>query len=169
MDRRSLLKSAAALRPYSPTAAAVAATEPAALAPLVQPVKASPYASYVWEWFVSHDGETYYEGFPTKEEAIKYAQQSEYSLVAECRQQDFRLDISGDWIVERLNEDNYELIGEGDGIDCTSAQQADLERMVGRAIEAWVVKHGINITAWSFEETKNQTEIAAVTNGELTK
>lgn len=162
MDRRSLLKSAAALTataalPAAPVNAAIVA-DAVEVAPVV-PLKASPYANYVWEWFVSYDGETYYESFPTKEEAIKYAQQCEYSVVAECIQRDFRLDISGYWLLEHLNDNNMELIGEGEGIECTPEQEKDLEKMVQRAIEAWIVKHNINITAWSFDGVRNETDV----------
>ncbi|MGY4621995.1 hypothetical protein ACVWZ4_007222 [Bradyrhizobium sp. USDA 4472] len=163
MDRRSLLKSAAAL---SAAAALPAATSaPAAIAAdaavpaVVAPLKANPYTNYVWEWFVSHDGETYYEGFPTKEEALQYAQQCDYSLIAECHQQDFRLDIDGYWLIDHLNDANCDLIGEGDGIEATNEQRLDLEKMVQSAIEAWVVKHNIKITAWTFDGTQNETNV----------
>jgi len=161
MDRRSLLKSAAALSAAAaiPTVAVEAAAPaiPAAIVP--QPLNVKPYANYVWEWFVSHDGCTYYEGFATKEEALEYAQKCDYSLIAECMQQDFRLEVDGWRILEDLNETNYDLIGEGEGIECTNEQRLDLEAMVNRAIEAWVVKHGINITAWSFDGTRNETDV----------
>jgi hypothetical protein len=126
---------------------------------VVASVKANPYTKYVWQWFVSHDGETYYEGFETKEEAVKYAQQCDYSLVAECVQQDFRLNIDGYRLLEELNESNYDLIGEGEGIECTNDQRLDLEKMVQQAIEAWIVKHNIDITAWSFDGVRNQTDV----------
>lgn len=165
MDRRSLLKSAAvlpaaALVPSFPTIAAI--IEPAAP---VAPLSVRPYADYVWEWFVSHDGETYYEGFSTKEEAIQYAQQSDYCVIAECVQQDFDLSVSAYDILERINDNNMELIGDGEGIECTREQERDLEEMVQRSIEAWTIKHSINLTAWSFAGMRNETDVAAVPNG----
>jgi len=134
------------------------AAEAAAALP-VQPAKLTPYGNYVWQWFVSNDGETYYEPFPTKEEAIEYAKQSEYSLIAECMQQDFDLGVPAYWIIEHINDSNMERIGEGEGIECTAAQERDLEAMVQKAIEAWVVKHNISITAWSFDGVRNETAV----------
>ncbi len=162
MDRRSLLKSAAALTATAaiPSAAAQAvAVESAPVAPLVTPAKLSPYADYVWEWFVSHNGEVYHEGFPTKEEAVAYAQQCDYAIVAECKPQDFDLSIDGEWLLEHLDEQNYDRIGGGDGIAATQAQRAELGDMVTRAIEAWVVKNNIDIRAWSFGGHQNETRV----------
>ncbi len=159
MDRRTLLKTVAAVPAVALMPATPALAEPAQAAAPVVPLSVKPYAKYAWEWFVSHDGETYYEGFPTKEDAIKYAQQCDYSLIAECKQQDFNLDIEGWQLIERLNEDNYELIGEGEGIECTAKQARDLGDMVTRAVEAWTIKHSIHLTAWSFADTKNETDV----------
>lgn len=159
MDRRTLLKSAAAIPAAAmvPALSSVAsAIEPAAP---VTPAQLRPYANYVWQWFVSHDGETYYEAFPTKEEAIQYAQQCEYSLIAECIQQDFDLSVDAYSILERIDDNNMELIGEGEGIQCSSAQASDLEKMIQKAIEAWVVKHNIDLTAWSFGGVRNETDV----------
>lgn len=161
MDRRSLLKSAAALSATAAVAPVATIADAAPAAEVITPANLTPYANYVWEWFVSHDGETYYEGFPTKEEALAYAKQEEYALVAECKQQDFCLELQGWRILEQLNDDNMEMMGEGEGIEATPAQERDLEDMVRRAIEAWVVKHGIRITAWSFADTQNETKVEA--------
>jgi hypothetical protein len=159
--RRDFLKvgvaaTAAGLAPAVSAEVGVISEPIAAPPPVPTPVKLRPYADYVWEWFVSHDGDVYYEAFPTKEEAIEYAQRCDYSIIAECIQQDFRLDVDGWRIIENLNDSNMELIGDGEGIECTADQERDLERMVQQAIEAWVVKHNINITAWSFDGTKNK-------------
>lgn len=162
-SRRDFLKVgtvavAASALPTTPPVAAFAEAAPVPAA--IVPAKLSPYGNYVWEWFVSNDGETYYEPFPTKEEALEYARRSEYSLIAECQMQDFDLSIPAWVILERLDENNYERIGDGEGIQCTPAQDRDLEAMVQKAIEAWVVKHNINITAWSFGATKNQQAVS---------
>lgn len=166
MDRRSLLKAAvvlpaAAAVPVAsiPDAVADVISEPPAPVASIASIKANPYVNYVWQWFVSNDGETYYEGFETKEAAIEYAKQSEYCLIAECVQQDFRLSIDGYWLLEQLNDNNMELTGEGEGIECTPAQERDLEHMVQKAIEAWVVKHNISITAWSFDGVRNKESV----------
>lgn len=153
--RVSTTAAAAAMLP----AVAVEAAPEAPIAGPVTPAKLTPYANYVWQWFVSNDGETYYEPFPTKEEAIEYAKQSDYCLIAECMQQDFDLGIPGYWIIEHINNNNMERIGEGEGIECTPAQERDLEVMVQKAIEAWVVKHNISITAWSFDGVRNETSV----------
>lgn len=165
MDRRSLLKSVAVLTAAaSAPGALVDALAPGPIIAAPIPLKVSPYANHIWQWFVSNDREVYYEAFETKEQAIEYARACDYSFVAECQQQDFRLEVDGERVLERLNEDNYEQIGEGEGVECTSAQTRDLSDMLTRALEAWVVKHSINITAWSFAETKNETEVKAVTS-----
>jgi hypothetical protein len=156
MDRRTLLKSAAALSAAVVVPVTIAEAAPA----VVQPLKLSPYVNHVWQWFVSHDKEVYYEAFETMEQAIEYGKACGYSFVAECQQQDFRLEVDAERVLEWLNEDNYEQIGEGGGVECTSAQQRDLSDMLTRALEAWVVKHSINITAWSFADTKNETTVS---------
>lgn len=156
-SRRSLLKGAAVI----PAAAAVAtsglgtaATEAAAL-----PVPPTPYTEYPWRWFVSHDKEVYHDDFDTLEDALRYAQSSEYAYVAECRQQDFDLSLDGWQAIDYLNDQNGDRIGEGEGIECTPEQERDLDKMLTAAVEAWVVKHKIKITAWSFAETRNLTEV----------
>ena len=159
MDRRQLLKTTIAA-----TAAAAVPFQAAQPAEVIataipKPIDIRPYANYVFEWFVSHDGETYYEGFSTKEEAIEYANASEMSIVAECKSTDFNIEIDGRDIIERINDNNYE--GEGDGIRCTREQENDLTRMLTRAMEAWVVKHNIDIRAWSFAEVRNKTELTS--------
>ena len=160
MDRRSLLKTAAALPAVALVPAAPVLPEAAIEAPTpIAPVSLRPYANYVWEWFVSNDGCTYYEGFATKEEAVQYAKQSDYCIVAECIQQDFDLNIDSYWLLDHLNDNNTELIGEGEGIECTKEQADDLEKMIQRAIEAWVVKHNISLTAWSFGGVRNETDV----------
>lgn len=165
MDRRSLLKTAAGLA----VAATLPATAPATAAEIsapsiagLTPVKLNPYTDYVWEWFVSNDGEVYHESFATKEEAIEYAKACNYSIVAECVHQDFDLGISGDWIIEQINEANYDRVGEDEGITATRDQVLDLERMVKSAIEAWVVKNGIDITAWAFAGVRDETTVEQV-------
>jgi hypothetical protein len=162
MDRRKLLKTtiAATAATALPIADTIAPIIAAPAASPIMPINSKPYINYVFEWFVSYDGEVYYEGFATRDEAERYAKQCGYSLIAECKPQDFDIRIYGGDIIERLNEDNYELIGEDDGIICTSEQEGDLTKMLTRAFEAWVVKHNIDIRAWSFDTVRNQTAVA---------
>lgn len=156
--RRAILGGAAAI----PAAAAIAGTT--GIATTIETTGAptpllTPYTDYPWRWWVSNDKETYYNDFDTLKEALEYAARSEYSYIAECQQQDFDLSVDGWRILEQLNDDNGELIGEGEGIECTSEQERDLGEMVTAAIEAWAVKHKIRITAWTFAETRNHTDV----------
>ena len=131
----------------------------AAIAPAVAvPAAAAP--SYPWQWWFSYDGgDVYTEWFETKEEAIEHARNSGGGLVAECQQQDFHLRVEGDTILEILDGQNEEAIGEGDGIECTSEQADDLGKTVSDAIEAWAQKHKINLTAWTFGGVRNKIEV----------
>lgn len=170
MDRRSLLKTAfgataVAALPMIPATAEVAV---AATALPVAPPKLKPYVDYVWEWFVSHDGEVYHESFPTREAALEYAKACDYRLVSECRQQDFDIRIEGWEVIERLNEANYDQIGEGDGISCTNAQEGDLGDMLTQAMEAWAVKHAIDLRAWTFGAVRNTIDIDKLDTATLT-
>ena len=155
-SRRDFLKTAAAAAAV-PVAVSIPVPAAQAVVPAVVP---KPYSNYVWEWFVSNDGEIYYESFETAEQAIEYAKQCDYSIVAEAKRQDFDISIDGWRILEQLNDDNYEQVGEGEGITCTKEQVNDLSRMLTQAFEAWVVKHGIDISAWSFGDIRNNQRVA---------
>lgn len=162
MDRRSLLKSAVAFTAAAALPATLAASEVVTATPaavVAVPVKLKPYTDYVWEWFVSNDGEVFHESFATKEEAIEYAKECDYSIVAECKPQDFDLGISAGWVLEQINENNYDRTGEDEGVTATRDQELDLECMLKSAVEAWVVKHGIDIRAWAFAGMRDETHV----------
>jgi TAT (twin-arginine translocation) pathway signal sequence len=167
-SRRAFIKTAAAV----PAALAIGAPplpDAAVAAPVTAAKVVSPYTDYPWQWWCSHDDDTYYEAFPTMEEAIEYAKKNEFSIVAECCQQDFYLSVEGCDIIELLDGHNEEIIGEGEGIQCTTEQEKDLGAMVTAAIEAWVLKHNIDITGWTFGGVRNKIKIPQVpdTKGRL--
>lgn len=157
-DRRAFFRFAAA----APVAIATAAITPpvggsnAAAAPV-----ATPYTDYKWQWGVTDDNETFHAMFDTFDEAYSFAQSAGYEFIAECLPQDFSLRIHGDDVVDWLNDNNEESIGEDGGIVCTDAQAQDLGAMVTAAIEAWAVKHQIDIRAWCFAATRNATKVIA--------
>lgn len=163
MDRRQLLKTALAAPVVAavPVATSIEAPAIPLTAPGPTPANLKPYADYIFEWFVSHDGETYYEAFPTKKDAEEYARLCDYSIIAECRPQDFDLTVNAGRVIEDIDENNYERIGDGDGIGvrCTDEQEADLGMMLTRAMEAWVVKHNIDIRAWSFGDVRDEVRV----------
>lgn len=156
-SRRAFMKGAAAL-PAAGAIGALGMREVVQAAEVATPV--SPYTNYPWQWFVSSDGDEYHDVFNTMQEAVEYAKQCQYSIVAECQQQDFDLSISGNTIIEWLDDNNYDTRGDCEGIECTNEQAKDLENMVTAAIEAWVVKHKISITAWTFAGVRNKTNIS---------
>ena len=163
--RRTFLKvggAAAAIAAVAPLS--TAAAEPTMIsgemaATLAPP---SPYTTYPWKWMISHDGETFFEEFASQAEAIEAAEgYGEGMVVAECQQQDFDLRLRGDYILKQLYLNNEDIIGEGEFFDtsCTPEQVKELGDMVTAAIEAWDIKHKINLTAWMFGASRNETTI----------
>jgi hypothetical protein len=157
-NRRAFLAATAAA-----PIAAVAGTLPVAAATTIEPPVArllpSPYKEHPWRWFVSQDKEIYHEDFDTLAEALECARTCDYSFVAEAQQQNYALDVDGDEILELLYGHNEEHVGEGEFLTPNRDQTSDLGKMVTAAIEAWAVKHQIDVTAWSFAETRNHTEV----------
>lgn len=137
-------------------------TTSSAAAPVAGQRAVAAAKAYPFRWCVSFDGgELFSADFDTKEEAIAYAQSCRGGgLIAECRQQDFDLRISGDMLYDLLQDANYDLIGEGDFIDATREQLGELEDAVNRVIHEWACKHKVNRTAWQFGEVRNREEIA---------
>lgn len=143
---------AAVAAPYVLGAEAAVAVEiaPAAVA-----------AAYPWEWWFSYDGYNYCENFKSKESALKYLKYTGEGMIGECQQQDFDLTIDACEILERLQESNEDTIGEGDFLDYTREQENDLGEMLTRTLEAWVRKHKIKTTAWTFGGVRNEIKAEA--------
>ncbi|UGY15257.1 twin-arginine translocation signal domain-containing protein [Bradyrhizobium septentrionale] len=158
--RRDLFKVGAA----AAAAVALPSSGPVVAGELVEPAvavaPATPYATYPWRWWISLDGESFIEEFDTEAEAIKAAKgYGEKAIVAECQQQDFSLHVYGSDVIEMLYQNNEEDIGDGEFFDCTKEQSDELGQVVTAAIEAWAAKHKLNLTAWTFGQTRNRTEI----------
>ncbi|WP_439398456.1 twin-arginine translocation signal domain-containing protein [Bradyrhizobium sp. PMVTL-01] len=161
--RRTFLKAGGAIAAAAITPLPASSAEPTLVIGEAAATAVSPYAEYPWMWWVSLDGETFISEFETKEEALKEALgYGEPAMVAECIQQDFSLDVYGSEVLEMLQMNNEELIGEGEFLDCTSEESDDLGKMVTATIEAWAAKHKINLTAWTFGATRNRTAINGV-------
>lgn len=150
-SRRAFLKTAAAV----PIAAA--ATSFPDLPIGAAPIPSAPIpVEHPFEWYFSYDGETYNEGFRTKDAALDFLKREGEGLIAECQRQDFDLDIEGSEILEVLYGHNEEAVGEGEFIDCTSEQERDLGDMVTETIYTWARKHKIDLAAWTFGVVRNQ-------------
>jgi hypothetical protein len=153
ISRRNLIKTASAI----PAVAMIPAAAALPLAPAV--LVAGPVAvlkpAYPWKWWVTHDREVYHESFETRDEALEYASGCGYAEIAECQQQDFSLEIEPWRVLEMLQDDNEELVGDGDFFSCTNEQEKDLGKMLTATMYAWADKHNINLTAWTFGETRN--------------
>ena len=117
--------------------------------------------TYPWRWWVGYDEEIYREDFATREEAIAYAKRCDFAYVAECQQQDFSLEIEADDVLDRLADWQYDLIGEGDFIDTTKEQRADLSDRLTRVMYEWARDHNICLTAWSFGGLRNRERVDA--------
>lgn len=155
-NRRAFIKAAIAapLAVKLPVIDAVAEPLPAVAAAPIHP----------WQWWFSYDGgEVYSEQFESMEAALKFLKSEGEGHIAECRQQDFDMELTGDTVFEALLGQNEEIIGEGNFLDgATSEQVDDLGRMVSAAIQAWVQKHNIDLTAWQFAGTRNKVEAKEV-------
>ena len=164
LNRRKFLQSgslgvAAASLPVA-AATVTLAQGTALLGEAAAPLAVKTVVKYPFRWWVSHDGETYFDECETREEAVAIA--ANYrggALIAECQQQDFDLRIDGWGLYELMQESNSELIGEGDFIDASSEQIDELENAVNAVIAAWAEKHRLNRAAWQFAETRNKEKI----------
>lgn len=150
ITRRKLLAAAAA-----GTAAASVAAIPAAT--LAAPAVVRPFV-----WYHSYDGEIYSESFKTMEAAMRFLKAEGDGMIAECQQQDFHIDVDGSSIIELLYGQNEELIGDGEFFECTAEQERELGDMVSAAVEQWVAKNKIDITAWTFGEVRNKITMEEV-------
>jgi hypothetical protein len=156
--RRAFLKTVA----VAPVAVAVVSGD---LGPVAAASSGPP--AYPWQWWVSLDGESYFDWFPTREAAIRFIWDYGGGVVAECKQGDFDLGISGDSILEVLNGQNADVMGEdGEFLDCTVDQEKELGQMVSAVIEAWVRKHNISTVAYQFDGIRNKVRVAE--SGEVT-
>jgi hypothetical protein len=156
-SRRAFIAAAAT----APLAASVPAAAVAALPPIEPPTPVvTPYTTYPWRWMTSYDDCMYSEEFETLEAALKFATAEGCDTVAECQMQDFNLGVDGYEVLELLQNNNEDLIGEGEFIEATDEQQKDLGNMVTEAIERWAVKHKISLTAWTFGNIRNEQKIA---------
>lgn len=157
--RRAFLKTAIAV----PAAAAVASV-PALAATVPMTAAAAPVAEYPFRWWLSTcGGELFSEQFDSKEQALAMLDEYGYGMIAECQQQDFYLAVHGDDIIEMLYGQNEDMMGEdGDFLDVKPEQVTDLGVMVTDAIRAWVGKHNIATTAWTFGQIRNQIDAKPV-------
>lgn len=152
--RRAFLKTAAAL-PVAGAAASVATVAPV---PIIEaPWTPALLPAYPFRWYFSYEGEIYHDEFDTKEEALRALAGYGRGLIAECQRQDYDLSLDGNTVLEALEGQNEEAIGEGEFLDSvTNEQVRDLGTMVSDAIDAWVRKHKIDTSAWSFGAVRNQ-------------
>jgi hypothetical protein len=143
----------------APIAAAIPAVDVVTL-PIEPPTPVqTPYTEYPWRWMVSSDDYSYSEEFETFAKAIEHAKAVGAEIVAECQMQDFYLGVTGDDVLEMLQGQNEDLIGEGEFIEATKEQADDLGKMVTEAIEHWAVKHRISLTAWTFAGVRNKQRL----------
>lgn len=154
-SRRAFIAAAA----VAPIAASVPATAEAALPVEPPPPVQTPYTDYLWRWMVSRDDYFYHEEFETLAKALEFAKAEGADTVAECQMQDFHIGVTGDEVLEMLLGQNEDLIDEGEFIEATRDQGADLGDMVTKAIEAWAIKHKISLTAWEFAGVRNKTRV----------
>lgn len=155
-SRRAFIAAAAAAPIATSVPVAVAETAPPIEPPI--PVQ-TPYVDYPWRWMVSNDDYSYTEEFDTLAKALEHAHAVGAEFVAECQMQDFYLAVSGSDVLEMLQGQNEDLIGEGEFIDATREQEADLGKMVTEAIETWAIKHKISLTAWTFAGVRNKQRL----------
>lgn len=124
---------------------------------------------YPWKWWVSSDeGEVYHTQCESYSEALKVAQDHGGGLIAECRRQDFDTRVRGDDMLELIDGQNEDLMGEdGTGIECTAEQTMELGRMVSATIEAWAQKNKIDLAAFQFGGVRNKTVIKLLGDGAI--
>lgn len=161
-SRRSFLKTAAV--------APLAAAFPVQAMSVALPVEVTTPApmTYPWRWWYSYGADGSYdqifsEEFDTKESALRYlAGMGGEGLIAECQRQDFDLRLDGEAVFEMLMGQNEDLIGEGEFLDNSTREQVrDLGVIVSAAIDAWVQKHNIDTSAWTFGGVRNEIKASA--------
>jgi hypothetical protein len=103
-----------------------------------------------WWTATSENAEEVHNECDTREEAIAAARNDEHDWIVSARRQDFDLTIYGDVILENFADSNYELVGEDQEFleKVTREQTDDLGAMLTATVQAWVVKHGIDVKAW---------------------
>ena len=153
ITRRTVLRAAAAV----PIAAAAVRIEP--VTPAAAALESAPAALRVehpWLWWVGHGDDVFSGHFATRDEAYDYAARSEYSEIAECKQQDFSLEVDADDVLDRIADAQYDLIGEGEFISSTPEQRSDLSERLTRVMYEWAADNKIVLTAWTFCAVRNK-------------
>jgi hypothetical protein len=161
ISRRAFVKTAGAAAAAATVAIpAGAAVEPMAMVEGVAGLAAAP--EYPFEWWVSLDGgELFSDRCNTREEAAEVARGYGGGIIAECQRAEFDLRITDNDLYDAMRAANEDAIGDGDFIEWTNEQGAELMEEVNAVIAAWVARHGINRTAWTFGCVRNQEKIVA--------
>jgi secreted PhoX family phosphatase len=159
MYRRAFLKGCAAV----PLTAAIGVDATIAAAPSAA---AAGYAAMLpahpWRWWFRYSGwgydEVFIKQFDTKEAAMEYLSRKGDGVIAECQRQDFDLTLDGESVFEML-------MGQNEGIiDASEEDVKDLGVMVSDAIEAWVRKHKIDVSACIFGGVRNEIKFEDISD-----
>jgi hypothetical protein len=120
-----------------------------------------------WAWYYTQDKERWNLSGPTRDDAIRDGL-TEYSgegfSICEARKEPISLRFDGDCILERLADQNEELLdpdGDGHVFDKrpTYDQERDLADAVETCIREWAKRHDLDTQSWVFAETRSEETI----------
>lgn len=107
------------------------------------------------KWCVSGDGENFDATFDTKEEAIQEGKALQYDTiyVGQCVD-DFAPHIDTDDVIERLQEEAYDIGGEYAETyleDVTKEQKEELEEQLNDVLSTWLAKYKHEVNFYSVD------------------
>lgn len=117
---------------------------------------------WYWQTGTGDCPETYQGPCDTRDEAIATARSDDGIafgfVIVEADREVPRCDIfQADRVLDDYTESNEECWGEdGADVQCTSAQERDLEAMLAATFDAWFKKHDLSQRGWSFSTLRNQ-------------
>lgn len=129
-----------------------------------------------WWWQIGTDNcpETYRGPCETREQAIAEAQAEEgnelgFVLVEADREVPSCEIFRADRVLDDYGEHNEECWGEdGADVQCTGAQERDLEEMLAATFDAWFKKYKISQRGWCFATQRNQETFQPVAQAAAT-
>ncbi len=111
----------------------------------------------------SHDGETYYGQYETREAVIAAAQKDGAAWIGECVTPDPASFIDGGSVLERIVDDSdyYDNPAFGDWPNATKEQEADLTARLQAAFNEWMDAHGLRPTFYLIENPQRVPQVQA--------
>jgi hypothetical protein len=128
-----------------------------------------------WRWYHTQDQDRWNQALATTRDEVILEGRAEYGgdgfLICEARLEPLDLRVDGEDVIERLEEQNDEVLDpDGDGriIESEMAREQidDLTEVLSRAFADWLARHKLLLASpWHFAAQRGEEKIAASEGG----